>query len=91
MITLPYNIRRGMLAKSSMLSRNNTTMTFSVTLVEILKGYSQRQTSYYSEKKSYLYQMKKIQTYWQNDSTSSSHQRLQKDYGRPSPYSYTSN
>ena len=44
MITLPYNIRRGMLAKSSMLSRNNTTMTFSVALVEILKGYSQRLT-----------------------------------------------
>ena len=58
MIILPYNIKRGMLAKSSMLSRNNTIMTFSVTLVEILKGYSQRLTSYYSEKKGYPYQMK---------------------------------
>ena len=56
----------------------NTTMTFSVTLVEILKGYSQRLTSYYSEKKTYLYQMKKIQKYWQNNSTSSSHQRLKR-------------
>ena len=47
MITLPYNVRRGMSAKSSMLSRNNTNMTFSLTLVEILKGYSQRLTNYY--------------------------------------------
>ena len=42
-------------------NENSTTMTYSVTSVEIPKGYIQRPTNYYFEKKNYPYLMKKIQ------------------------------
>ena len=59
-------------------NENSTTMTYSVTSAKIPKGYIQRPTNYYFERKNYPYLMKKIQKYWLKDSTSFSHQRLKR-------------
>ena len=73
---IAYNIRRDMLQRSFMSNKNSTTMTYSVTSVEIPKGYIQKPTNYCFERKNYPYLMKKIQKYWLKNSTSFSHQRL---------------